>query len=139
MIRFTEDAIDPAALFADVNRPDCGAVVTFLGTVRDMTGDVATAALEYEAHTELADAILKKIESAVNLRWPVRAISIVHRLGVVRPTEASVGVAVACPHRADAFDACRFIIDRLKTEVPIWKRELSPDGSAHWVHPGVPS
>lgn len=139
MIRLTNDAIDPGALFADVNRPGCGAVVTFLGTVRDMTGDIATVALEYEAHESMAEAVLKAIESTVARRWPVQAISIVHRLGVVRPPDVSVGVAVACPHRTDAFDACRYIIDRLKTDVPIWKRELGADGSAHWVHPGVSS
>src|SRR2546423_12449615 len=107
MIRLTHDPIDAGSLFAEVNRPDCGAVVTFLGTVREMTGDVATAALEYEAHAELAEAVLKKIEASVKQRWPARAVMIVHRLGLFPPPEGSGGVAVACPPRARVVDARR--------------------------------
>ncbi|MFL5327698.1 MAG: molybdenum cofactor biosynthesis protein MoaE [Gemmataceae bacterium] len=139
MIELTTEAIDAGKLAAHVNRTDCGAIVTFLGTVRDITGDVQTAALEYEAHSELAEKMLETIELETRKRWPVRAVAIIHRLGCMVPGEASVGIAVSSPHRADAFAACHFIIDRIKVDVPIWKRELSPEGAARWVHPGVTS
>jgi len=139
MIRLTHEPIDAGKLIEAVNRPDCGAIVTFLGTVRDVTGDQHTAALEYEAYPELAETVLNKIKSAAMRKWPIQAIAIIHRLGLLQPAESSVGVAVACPHRADAFEACKFVIDHLKAEAPIWKREHSPDGSARWVHPGVTS
>jgi molybdopterin synthase catalytic subunit len=138
MIRLTRDPIDHAALTESVRRPGCGAVTTFLGTVRDLTGDEVTVALEYEAYPPMAERKMQEIADDVRARWPVGAVSLVHRLGRLPVGEISVAVAVSAPHRADAFAACRHAIDRLKEVVPVWKKDLGP-GKADWVHPGAPS
>ena len=137
MVRLTRDAIDAAALTDAVRRPGCGAVVTFLGTVRDLTGYEVTVALEYEAYPPMAERQMAGIEADVRSRWPVGEVALVHRLGRLEVGEVSVAVAVSAPHRADAFDACRLAIDRLKEVVPIWKKDLGP-GKAEWVHPPAP-
>jgi molybdopterin synthase catalytic subunit len=136
MIRLTHEPIDHDALTESVRRPGCGAVVTFLGTVRDLTGDVATTALDYEAYPGMAEKKLAEIEADVRARWPVGEVAMVHRLGHLEVGEISVAVAVSCPHRGQAFNACRHAIDRLKELVPIWKREHGPAGTGEWVHPG---
>jgi molybdopterin synthase catalytic subunit len=137
MIRLTPNAIDYQAIAEQVRRGDCGAVVVFLGTVRDLTGDRVTVALDYEAYPEMAEKKMAEIEADTRNRWPVGAIVLEHRLGRLAVGEISVAVAVSCPHRADAFDACRHAIDRLKELVPIWKKENWADGSTEWVHPGA--
>jgi molybdopterin synthase catalytic subunit len=136
MIQLTHDLIDHTALTEAVRRPGCGAVVTFLGTVRDLTDGKVTIALDYEAYPGMAEKKLAEIEADTRSRWPVGDIVLVHRLGRLEVGEVSVAVAVSCPHRGDAFDACRFAIDRLKELVPIWKKENWADGSMEWVHPG---
>jgi molybdopterin synthase catalytic subunit len=135
MIRLTRDAIDYTALTEQVRKGDCGAVVVFLGTVRDLTGDRVTVALDYEAYPGMAEKKMAEIEADARDRWPVGDIVLEHRLGRLDVGEVSVAVAVSCPHRADAFEACRFAIDRLKELVPIWKKENWADGTTEWVHP----
>jgi molybdopterin synthase catalytic subunit len=135
VIRLTHEPIDHAALPDSVRSPHCGAVVTFLGTVRDLTGDRVTVALDYEAYPGMAEKKLAEIEADTRARWPVGDIALVHRLGRLEIGAVSVAVAVSCPHRADAFAACRHAIDRLKELVPIWKREHWDDGTTEWVHP----
>jgi molybdopterin synthase catalytic subunit len=135
MNRLTRDPIDYHALTEQVRRGECGAVVVFLGTVRDLTGEQVTVALDYEAYPPMAEKKMAEIEAATRQRWPVRAIVMEHRLGRLEVGEISVAVAVSCPHRADAFEACRYAIDRLKELVPIWKKENWADGSTEWVHP----
>jgi molybdopterin synthase catalytic subunit len=137
MIRLTHDTIDHAALTESVRTPHCGGVVTFLGTVRDLTGEQVTVALDYEAYPGMAERKLAEIEHDTRQRWPVGDIALVHRLGRLEVGEVSVAVAVSCPHRGQAFEACRFAIDRLKELVPIWKKENWADGSTEWVHPGT--
>jgi molybdopterin synthase catalytic subunit len=139
MIRLTRETIDYHALTEAVRRPQCGAVVTFLGTVRDLTGERVTVALDYEAYPGMAEAKLAEIEADVRARWPVGEVMLVHRLGRLDVGEVSVAVAVSCPHRAEAFAACRHAIDRLKELVPIWKKENWADGSTEWVHPNAES
>jgi molybdopterin synthase catalytic subunit len=134
MIRVTHDPIDYHALAETVRSPHCGAVALFLGTVRDLTGQQVTVFLDYEAYGPMAEKKLAEIEAEVRHRWPVGDVAMVHRLGRLAVGEVSVAVAVSCPHRAAAFDACRFAIDTLKELVPIWKRENAPDGSGEWVH-----
>jgi len=137
MILLTHDPISHADLTEAARGPSSGAVVTFLGTVRDITGEAITTALDYEAHGPMAEARMKQIESETRERWPVGEFRMIHRLGHLEVGEISVGVAVGCPHRAQAFEACRYAIDRLKELVPIWKQEHWADGRTEWVHPGV--
>jgi len=136
MIRLTHDVIDYHALTESVRRNHCGAVVTFLGTVRDLTDGQVTTALDYEAYPGMAEKKLAEIEEDTRARWQVGEIALVHRLGHLEVGEVSVAVAVSCPHRAQAFEACRHAIDRLKELVPIWKKENWADGRTEWVHPG---
>ena len=133
MARLTREPIDPAALTESVRDPHCGAVAVFLGTVRDLTGGHVTAFLEYEAYAPMAEKKLAEIEAEVRRRWPVGGVALVHRTGRLGVGEVSVAVAVSSPHRAEAFEACRFAIDTLKETVPIWKRDTAPDGASHWV------
>ena len=134
MFRLAREPIDYHALTEAVRSPHCGAVALFLGTVRDLTGDQVTAFLDYDAYPPMAEKKLAEIEAEVRSRWPVGDVAMVHRLGRLAVGEVSVAVAVSCPHRAEAFDACRFVVDTLKELVPIWKRETAPDGTGEWAH-----
>jgi molybdopterin synthase catalytic subunit len=135
MIQLTNAPIDYLALTEAVRSPACGAVVLFLGTVRERTGEQVTVALEYEAYTEMAERKLAQVEAETRQRWPVQAMAVVHRLGHLELAEVSVAVAVSCPHRAEAFAACQYAMNRIKEIVPIWKKEIGPDGTGQWVHP----
>jgi molybdopterin synthase catalytic subunit len=135
MVSLTTEIIDHCWLTEQVRRPDCGAVVTFLGTVRDLTDGKVTTSLEYEAHPALAEKALADIEAEARQRWAIGEVALVHRLGHLDIGEVSVAVAVSCPHRAEAFEACRYIIERLKQQVPIWKKEHWADGTQEWMHP----
>jgi len=135
MIHLTDRAIDYDALSEQVRRPDCGAIVLFLGTVRDLTSDRVTIALDYEAYPGMAEKKMREIEEETRKRWPVGDMVMVHRLGNLDVGDVSVAVAVSTPHRAQAFEACRHAIDRLKELVPIWKKENWADGSSEWIHP----
>jgi molybdopterin synthase catalytic subunit len=137
MVELVRDVIHYHTLTELVCRTDCGAVVTFLGTVRDLTDGRTTVALDYEAYAEMAEKKMAEIEEETRSRWPVGDMMIVHRLGHLEVGDVSVAVAVSCPHRAQAFEACRYAIDRLKELVPIWKKENWADGSTEWVHPNV--
>jgi molybdopterin synthase catalytic subunit len=137
MIALTHQPIDTAALLAQVNCPQAGAVVLFLGTVREMTGERRTVALDYECYPEMAEKKLAELEAEARRRWPVIGCALVHRLGHLELGEASVAVAVSTPHRQDAFEAGKWLIDTLKEVVPVWKQENWADGSKEWVHPGV--
>ena len=137
MVQLTHTLIDYHALTEQVRRPDCGAVVAFLGTVRELTDGKVTVALDYEAHGSMAEKKMAEIERDTRQRWPVGDIVLVHRLGRLEVGEVSVAVAVSCPHRGQAFEACRHAIDRLKELAPIWKKENRKDGTSEWVHPGT--
>jgi len=137
MTEVTPDPIDHAALTERVRSHQAGAVCTFLGSVREMTGDRRTVALDYEAYPAMALKTMGELEAEARRRWPVIEAAIAHRTGRLGLGEVSVVVAVSCPHRDQAFAACRFLIDRLKEVVPVWKREVGPDGREEWVHPGL--
>ena len=137
MIKLTRSTIDDHALTQLVRRNHCGAVVTFLGTVRDLTDSKVTTHLEYEAYPEMAEKTLAEIEAETRERWPIGEIAIEHRLGRMEIGEISVVVAVSCPHRVDAFEACKYAMNRVKETVPIWKKENWSDGTTEWVHPGT--
>ena len=135
MVRLTREPIDHGELTEAVRHPHCGAVVTFLGTVRDITGDEVTIALEYEAYPPMAERKMSEIIDELRARWRIGDAAIIHRLGRLKVGEISVGIAVSSPNRAAAFAACQHAIDRLKEVVPIWKKELAPSGAATWQHP----
>ena len=137
MIELVEDVIDPAQLLAHVASQRAGAVVLFLGTTRQFTAERETRSLDYECYPEMAAQKLTELEAEARRRWPIQEAALVHRLGHLEPGEASVGIAVSSPHRQDAFDAARWLIDTLKEVVPIWKQENWADGTSQWVHPGV--
>jgi molybdopterin synthase catalytic subunit len=135
LILLTHTPLDRDALLAVVAHPGAGALVTFEGVVRDNARGRAVAALEYEAYAEMAEPQMRAIATEAQRRWGTQHIAIAHRLGRLAIGEASVIVIVASPHRADAFAACRYCIDTLKATVPIWKKEIGPDG-ASWVDDG---
>ena len=140
MIQLTHEPIDYAVLTEHVRASHCGVVVLFLGTVRDLTGADVTVFLDYDAYAPMAEKKLAEIEAEVRSRWPIGEIALVHRLGRLGVGEVSVAVAVSCPHRVEAFEACRYAIDTLKELVPIWKKDTTPTGESAWVHPtGGPS
>jgi len=127
------DEIDPAALLAEVGRPSAGAVVLFLGTARDHSpGKPVITELEYEAYPEMVEGKLAEIVAEAGARWHLEAVVVEHRVGVVTLGTPSVAVAVAAAHREEAFAAGRFLIDELKSRVPIWKKEHWP-GGGEWV------
>jgi molybdopterin synthase catalytic subunit len=137
MIQLTDHAIDTTALVDAARHPEAGAVVVFLGTTRELTAGRQTVALDYEAYREMAEQKLAELEAEARRRWPVIECIMVHRLGRVPPAEASVAIVVSTPHRRDAFAAGEWLIDTLKHDVPIWKREQWSDGTTEWVHPGM--
>ena len=125
------EPLDPRAPLQAVEGKDCGAVVSFVGVVRETNQGQPVTALEYEAYAPMALRVFEQIERAALDRFAAR-VSIHHRTGLLRPGEVSVVIAAASPHRSSAFDACRYAIEQLKTDAPIWKRETHPDGSS-WV------
>ena len=121
------------ALILEAQRPDCGAVATFVGTTRvDESGGASVEYLEYEAYRPMSDRKLEEIGAEIRERWEVGHVAIVHRIGRVGPGEASVAIVVATPRRGPAFEASRYAIERIKEIVPIWKREVWSDGYV-WV------
>jgi molybdopterin synthase catalytic subunit len=138
MIQLTRHPIDPVDVLRQVHSHRAGAVVLFLGTTREMTGERRTLSLDYECYPEMAEQKLGELESEACRRWPLCACVVVHRLGHLDLGEASVAVAVSSPHRQDAFEAGQWLIDTLKRVVPIWKKENWADGTSDWVHPVSP-
>jgi len=127
-----DDPIDVDALVAEVGRPDAGATVLFLGTVRDHSeGKTGVTHLSYEVFAEMVEPKIAEIVEEAATKWPVLSVAVEHRSGDVGLGQASVAVAISCAHRADAFEAARFVIDELKERAPIWKKEHWP-GGAEW-------
>ncbi|KRV47116.1 molybdopterin synthase [Wenjunlia vitaminophila] len=119
-------------VFSAVGDAAAGGVALFVGAVRDHDGGRRVTALEYSAHPT-AERELRRVAQEVAARYPVRALAAVHRVGELVVGDLAVVVAVSCPHRAEAFEACRRLIDDLKAEVPIWKRQTFVDGEQGWV------
>ena len=137
MSRLTRETIDTEELLRRVTVPAAGAVVLFLGTVRELTAGRQTLVLDYEGYPEMAERKLAELDAEARHRWSLCEVALVHRLGRLELAEASVAVAVSSPHRAVAFEAGRWLIDTLKETVPIWKQENWADGTQEWVHPGL--
>ena len=129
--------IDMAAIIRDVRAPQDGAIVTFDGFVRNESHGRRTLYLDYEAYEPMALAKMREIGQLLHEKFAIHRIAIVHRLGRLEIGETSVFIAVSAPHRAAAFDACRFAIDTLKRTVPIWKKEYFEDGAV-WADGELP-
>lgn len=135
----TDEDLPVAALYDWAVRPDCGAVVVFSGTVRDHSdGRQGVERLVYEAYEQAARTRFAAIAAEARTRWPaIGRLAMIHRLGALAVTDSAVVVAVSSPHRHDAFEAARFVIDTLKETVPIWKHETWSDG-ADWGTDAAP-
>ncbi len=131
-VAVVHDPIRVDALLDRVRHPRAGAVVLFLGTVRDHAEGLRVLHLEYEAYEQLAAAEMERIAKEATQRWPLVALAMEHRVGRLQVGEVSVAVAVSAAHRKEAFEAGRFAIDTLKVRVPIWKKEVW-EGGARWV------
>src|SRR6266571_5070076 len=129
--------IDAPALIAHVRTPGDGAIVTFDGFVRNQSHNRPTLYLDYEAYESMALAKMREIGAQLHEKFAIHGVAIVHRLGRLEIRETSVFIAVSAPHRAAAFDACRFAIDTLKRTVPIWKKEYFEDGAV-WADGELP-
>jgi molybdopterin synthase catalytic subunit len=135
MVRLTRQVIDLGALLGTT--PADGGLCVFVGVVRHENGGRRVARLEYEAYEEMALPLMEQIAEEAARRWPVTEVRAVHRLGRLEVGEASVAVSVTSPHRAEAFAACRYVIDELKRTVPIWKKEFYADGAV-WLDDRAP-
>jgi len=137
LIALQSASIDVGKIIAAIAEAQAGAIATFLGTTRcdaDPDGRMLMA-LDYQAYEQMALAQMRRFAEAARQKWPIRRLAIVHRIGKVEIGQPSVLVAVSTPHRSEAFDACRFLIDSIKAEATIWKKELWADGRQTWVHP----
>ncbi|MEU9334253.1 molybdenum cofactor biosynthesis protein MoaE [Streptomyces sp. NPDC048290] len=132
LIGIRETPLSVDEVFAAVGDAAAGGIVLFVGTVRNHDGGADVDGLGYSCHPS-AEAEMRRIAEKVAAEYPVRALAAVHRVGDLRVGDLAVVVAVACPHRGEAFDACRMLIDTLKHEVPIWKHQSFSDGTEEWV------
>lgn len=132
MIEMCEEKIDVQKVIDAAQAEDCGAVTVFLGTVRNHSRGKEIMRLEYDAYPEMAVKMIQKVVDEAKEKWDMRKAAVAHRTGVLAIGEIAVVIAVATPHRQEGFDACKYIIDRLKQVVPIWKKEVAFDGET-WI------
>lgn len=132
VILITREPLDRDVLIASVGDPGVGGIVIFEGVVRDNARGKQVRYLEYDVYPEMAIAQIRAIVTEAEQRWGIERVAVAHRVGRLEIGEASVIIVVASPHRSEAFDACRYIIDTLKTTVPIWKKEVATNGE-EWV------
>ena len=136
LIKITDRPIDPSHVIDLVKTPDSGAINVFVGTVRNSTKNRDVKELEFEAYDTMAIKEIDKIIAQAKQKWPISAMAIYHRVGVLGIGDIPVVIAVSTPHRQQGFEACQYAIDTLKETVPIWKKEIFTDGE-QWVsaHP----
>jgi molybdopterin synthase catalytic subunit len=132
MFKIVEEPIDVTKLAEAVRTDECGAVCTFLGVARLHSRGREVIHLEYEAYPEMAEKKMREIAAEIGEKWGIEQVAMLHRTGVLKIGEASVGIAVASPHRRESFEACQYAIDRLKAIVPIWKKEVWSNGE-QWI------
>ncbi len=135
MFKITSDEIELGDVIRAVEAGDAGAIVHFLGVVRNNTEGREVSYLEYEAYPPMAEKKMAEIAQEIHEKWRLDRVAIIHRVGRLEIGEVSVAVAVASPHRKEAFEACHYAMNRLKQIVPIWKREVWADGAEEWVKP----
>lgn len=133
LVHLSAEPLSVDEALAAVADPGAGGTCVFLGTVRDRSDGGDVTGLEYEAWDELATRRLNEIAGEMLDGWPLRRVAILHRTGDLAVGEISVVVACSAPHRAEAFEACRHGIERLKEDVPIWKKEGLVSGEVRWV------
>jgi len=133
----TSSPIDVARLLLQARESD-GALCLFLGVVRNENEGRATVGIQYEAYGPMAESEMEKIARSLEREWPRTRVQIEHRVGQLGIGEVSVAIVATSPHRDEAFQACRAAIDRIKTTVPIWKKEFHTDGTSDWVDPTKP-
>jgi molybdopterin synthase catalytic subunit len=138
MIDIIKKPIDISQIMKDCKDQSAGATVLFTGSVRDHNEKERVSGIYYEAYTEMAKNVLVAIENEVLRKWHVRKFTAIHRIGSLKVNDISVAVAVATEHRQDAFEACKYTIDNIKTRIPLWKKELSESGNATWKDGIVP-
>jgi len=134
--RITDQPIEEALLLRELEDPDSGGIVTFMGRVRNRNRGREVSSLEYEAYPELAEKEGLRILEEAAENWIIRRALAAHRTGSLRIGEPAVWIGVAAAHRTDAFAACQYIIDKIKVRVPIWKKEHYVDGESEWVEAG---
>jgi molybdopterin synthase catalytic subunit len=132
LIQLTREPLNRDALITAVSHPNMGGIVVFEGVVRDNARGKQVRYLEYDVYEEMAEQQVRTIVAEAKRRWGVGRVAVAHRFGRLEVGETSVIIVVASPHRAEAFEACRYIIDTLKTTVPIWKKEVATTGE-EWV------
>ena len=135
MSYLTRSPISLDALLAEVSSPACGGTCVFLGTVRNGPDEHGVTAIEYSAYEAMVEAEFGRLLDDARGRWREARIAVRHRLGTIPVGEASIAIVAAAPHRAQAFEACRYVIEEVKRRVPVWKKELRVDGSEVWVDP----
>ena len=135
MFKITGEEIELGDVIRAVEAGDAGAIVHFLGVVRNNTEGREVSYLEYEAYPPMAEKKMAEIAQEIHEKWGLDRVAMIHRVGQLEIGEVSVAVAVASPHRKEAFEACHYAMNRLKQIVPIWKREVWVDGEEEWVKP----
>jgi len=133
----TRKPIDPTKVLESVLDNSAGGIVLFIGTVRKTNRGRAVIAVDYEAYKQMAERRIEDLAREVRKKWPVTALTLIHRVGTLKVGEVSVAVAVSAVHRAEAFEAARFAIDRIKKSLPIWKHELQKGGVRVWLAESV--
>jgi molybdopterin synthase catalytic subunit len=136
--RITREPIDPQQLLRAVGSAADGAIVLFLGTVRDQNDDRPVRGMRYDAYVEMAEPVLAQIVAEAAARMGSDRAAAVHRIGELDIGAVSVALAVSAPHRAEAFDAARYIIEQIKLRLPVWKHEHYVDGASSWLAGAVP-
>ena len=134
MVKIVETPIDIQQVIDLVRSDKAGAIDVFIGTVRSKTAEKNVVRLEYDAYNSMVIKEMQKIVDQAKEKWPVEKMAIHHRKGTLQIGEVAVVIAVSTPHRGDAFEACRFVIETLKKTTPIWKKEIY-DGGEEWVSP----
>jgi molybdopterin synthase catalytic subunit len=134
----TRDVIEPQGILGLVGSPADGAAILFLGTVREQNDGREVSGMRYDAFAEMAEPVLQEIAAEAAVRAGSDRIAVVHRVGELTIGEVSVAIAVSSPHRAESFDAARYVIEQIKQRLPVWKHEHYSDGNAQWLEGAVP-
>ena len=130
MVLILSTPIDVSRIISEITTPESGGIDVFIGTVRNHSDGRKVRQLEYSAYTRMAESLMGEIEQEMRQRWPVHGVALVHRVGMLAVGDVAVVTGVSATHRVQAFEACRYAIDRIKAVVPIWKKEYYDDGPA---------